>query len=930
MKKFLVIDGNSIMNRAFYGLANLRMFSKTAGIHTNALYAFLNIYWMILDKVTPDYVAVSFDLKAPTFRHKMYDDYKGTRKGMPDELAEQMPMIKEVLKAMNIPIIEKEGYEADDILGTVANINTKNGIFTYILTGDKDSFQLISDTTSIIIPTTKKGKTEYTIYTPELLMENNNIKPFQIVDIKSLMGDSSDNIPGVKGIGEKTAYSLIWKYETLEKIYTSLEEGTLETTPKIKEKLENDKEMAFLSYKLATIDKEVPIELVYDNAILSDVNKEELYKLFKKLEFTKFLEKYDFSDIDTDLINISSTENNNFSSEDIESLKRVNDFVIIDNTNIAKYKEKIYEVFNEDEISYILNVGDKEFFLPNLRFGSKSIFAIYSPKLDILYAINISSLKENVKEEYINLLNKFALGDAKKIGYNIKQDIRYIFSNGIKDVHGFDFDIMIAYYLLDSVRTSYDIEYILNDLYGIVLDFENGSNVKNKQMSLFDLEPQEEEFLSEADKTNLTVLLKALKKSKEAVLNKLKDVEMLELFNNIEMPLTETLASMEDVGMYIDKEKLDLFDTEITSRLKVLEENIYSLAGEEFNINSTQQLGHILFEVLNLPVIKKGKTGYSTDKEVLEELSDKHEIINLILEYRQTNKLKTTYVEGLRTKIAEDGRIHTTFMQTVTSTGRLSSIEPNLQNIPIRLELGSKIRSFFVAEDDKEIIDADYSQIELRVLAHMSNDKTMIDAFNLGTDIHKVTASQVFSIPLEEVTPAMRSKAKAVNFGIVYGISRYGLAKNISTGYKEAGMYIDNYLAKYHSIKEFMETQISLAKEQGYVSTMFNRRRYIEELSSKNKMKVQFGERVAMNTPIQGSAADIIKIAMNKIYYMLKEKNLKSKLIMQVHDELIIEADKEEIETVKEIMQSAMENVATLCVPLKIDLNKGKSWYDAK
>ena len=922
MKSFLIIDGNSIMNRAFYGLSNLRMFSKTAGIHTNALYAFLNIYWMILDKLAPDYACVSFDLKAPTFRHKMYEDYKGTRKGMPDELAEQMPVIKEVLSAMNVPIIEKEGYEADDILGTVSNINTKNGIFTYVLTGDKDSFQLISDMTSIVIPTTKKGKTEYTIYTPELLKEKNNIEPFQIVDIKSLMGDSSDNIPGVKGIGEKTAYSLIWKYKTLENIYNLLDAGTLETTPKIKEKLENDKEMAFLSYKLATINKEVPIELVYDNCILTDVNKEELYTLFKKLEFTKFLEKYDFSKVSGSVTSISN--------ENIENFKNINQFVIINDKNINEFLKDLNNVFNEPEISYMLNIAQEDYFTKNLRLGNKKILAIYSSNLNNIYAIDIESLELNKPQEYGSIIQNFALSNSKKIGYNIKQDIRYIFSNFVKDVKNFDYDVMIAYYLLDSTRTSYDIEYILNDIYGIILNFDNIKENEVKQLSLFELNDTNEEFLNDNEKTNLTIVLKALKESKEIVLNKLKDVDMLELFETIEMPLTETLASMEDVGMYIDKEKLNSFNDEITAKLKTLEEKIYALAGQEFNINSTQQLGHILFEVLNLPVIKKGKTGYSTDKEVLEELLDKHEIINLILEYRQTNKLKTTYVEGLIPKIASDGRIHTTFMQTVTSTGRLSSIEPNLQNIPVRLELGSKIRSFFVAPDDKVITDADYSQIELRVLAHISDDETMINAFKSGTDIHKVTASQVFGVPINEVTHEMRSKAKAVNFGIVYGISRYGLAKNISTGYKEAGMYIDNYLAKYHNIKEFMENIVKIAKEQGYVSTMFNRRRYIEELHSKNKMKVQFGERVAMNTPIQGTAADIIKIAMNKIYYNLKKNNLKSKLIMQVHDELLIETYPDEIENVKEIMYNSMENVVKLSVPLKIDLNIGKSWYDAK
>lgn len=923
MKKFLVIDGNSIMNRAFYGLSNLRMFSKTAGVHTNALYAFLNIYWMILDKINPDYVAVSFDLKAPTFRHKMYSEYKGTRKGMPEELVEQMPIIKDILFAMNVPIIEMEGYEADDILGTVSNINSKNNIFTYILTGDKDSFQLISDVTSVIIPTTKMGKTEYTIYNPELLKEKQNIEPYQIVDIKSLMGDSSDNIPGVKGIGEKTAYNLIWKYTTLENIYDNIDD--LDVTNKVKEKLINDKEMAYLSKTLATIDKNVPISLNYDECILTDVNKEQLFSLFKKLEFTKFMEKYDFS-------NVAESVSDCFSSVDknlYTKITTVNNIIILDSKNLEKYVDKLNSIFNETEISYMLNISDSEIFSINLNI-SKSFMAVYSPKEDNIYILNISDLNKNSGDVFTTCLKNFAISNSIKDGYNIKQDIRYIFNNDILKVTNFSYDIMIAYYLMDSLKSKYDLEYILNDIYGIVLDKSYVQNKENVQLSLFVENEEKKEFLEENEIKNIIISLKSIYISKSQVLNKLKDLEMLQLFNDVEMPLTETLASMEHFGMYIDKESLEVFDKEITSRLSVLEKEIYDLAGMEFNINSTQQLGHVLFEILNLPVVKKKKTGFSTDKEVLEELSDKHEIINLILEYRQTIKLKTTYVDGLKSKIASDGRIHTTFMQTVTSTGRLSSVEPNLQNIPVRLELGRKIRSFFIAPGLSQIIDADYSQIELRVLSHISNDEKMIEAFNNNIDIHKVTASQVFGVPLDEVTHELRGKAKAVNFGIVYGISEFGLAKNINSTRKEAGEYINNYLDKYSGIKNFMDNIVKEAEEKGYVTTMFGRRRYINELSSKNKMKVQFGKRVAMNTPIQGTAADIIKLAMNKIYYTLKENNLSSHLIMQVHDELLIETVPEEIDKVKSIMKDVMENIVKLEVPLSIDLNIGKSWYDAK
>ena len=924
MKKFLVIDGNSIMNRAFYGLSNLRMFSKTAGIHTNAIYAFLNIYWMIVDMTKPDYIAVSFDLKAPTFRHKMYDQYKATRKGMPDELREQMPVIKDVLKAMNIPILEIEGYEADDILGTVSRINTENDIFTYILTGDKDSFQLISDTTSVVIPTTKMGKTEYTIYTPEVLKEKQGIEPYQIVDIKSLMGDSSDNIPGVKGIGEKTAYSIIYKYPTLEDIYENID--SLDVTPKIKEKLTLDKDMAFLSKKLAKIDRNVPINISYDNCTLGRENLNDLYLQFKKLEFTKFMEKYDFSAVEIEDV----TNNLNMPKELLDELYNTSNTYILDSNNISDYFEELKLAFEEDEISYILNISNLDTFVNNLRITDKSFFGVFSKKNSKIYILNLDDLFSTHNDITKEILKTFATSNSQKIGYNIKQDIRYIFNNISAKVSNFNYDVMIAYYLMDSNRNNYDIEYILNDIYGIVLELKSNSKKENIQLSLFSEAEEKESFLSEDDVKNITICLKGIFQSKDEILNKLKSLDMLDLFKNIEMPLTETLASMEHVGMYIDVNELDKFDKEISARLQVLEKDIYTLAGEEFNINSPQQLGHILFETLNLPTGKKGKTGYSTSKEVLENLEDMHEIIPLLLEYRQTMKLKTTYVDGLKSKIGEDGRIHTTFMQTVASTGRLSSIEPNLQNIPIRLELGSKIRQFFVAENSNVIMDADYSQIELRVLAHISDDQTMINAFNNDIDVHKVTASQVFNVPLEEVTKEMRSKAKAVNFGIVYGISDFSLAKNISSTRVEASMYINNYLTKYNKIDEFMKNIVEKAKEQGYVSTLFKRRRYIPELSNKNKNIVQFGKRVAMNTPIQGTAADIIKLAMNKIYNRLQEENLKSKLIMQVHDELIIETEPDEVEEVKKIMIDSMENIIHLKVPLSIDLNIGKSWYDAK
>ncbi|MDD3304014.1 MAG: DNA polymerase I [Clostridia bacterium] len=913
MKKFLVIDGNSIMNRAFYGLS-ANMTSSYLGIHTNAVYGFLNIYWMIEDKIKPDYIAVSFDLKAPTFRHKMYDEYKGTRKGMPEELAEQMGPIKEVLTAMNIPILELEGYEADDILGTVAKTNMNKGIFTYILTGDKDSFQLISDTTSIIIPTTRFGKTEYTIYTPELLKEKQNIEPYQVVHIKSLMGDSSDNIPGVKGIGEKTAYSLIEKYTTLENIYTNIEQ--LDASQKIKEKLVNDKEMAYLSKELATIDQEVPVTIDYDKCIVSSVNLDELFKLFKKLEFNKFMSKFDFT-------NISNDDNQITSKIEIE----VSNFYLLNSNNIHQYRDELKAVFSEDKIAYILNYNYDNF-VPNCYLNNKSIFGVYSNAKDSIYVIDIEEVSKKTPEILKTILEDFVTADVVKLGYNIKQDLLFFFRQGLSHLTHFDYDLMIAYYLMNPSRNNYLMDYILNDLFELSIEKENLA--ETKQLSMFEENSDDEELLTAIQMNNIKMYLKGIYLSHDIITKKLKELEMLTLFLDIEMPLTETLASMEYHGMYIDLTRLNEFDAMISTTLNQLEEEIYHLAGETFNINSTQQLGVVLFEKLSLPTVKKNKTGYSTDKTVLEELSEQHPIIDKVLEYRQTMKLKSTYVDGLRDKIADDGRIHTTFMQTVTTTGRLSSIEPNLQNIPIKLELGSKIRDFFTAEGMQLLVDSDYSQIELRVLAHISNDEVMIDSFKNHIDIHKVTASQVFNIPLEDVTSTMRSHAKAVNFGIVYGISEFGLAKNIGSTRYEAKQYIENYLNKYQGIHSFMTEIVKKAKEVGYVNTIFGRRRYIPELNSKNKNIIQFGERIAMNTPIQGSAADIIKLAMNKIYKEIKDRNLKSKLIMQVHDELIIETHQDEIEVIKEIMKDSMENIVKLNVPLEVDLNIGKSWYEAK
>ena len=681
--------------------------------------------------------------------------------------------------------------------------------------------------------------------------------------------------------------------------------------------------MARLSYTLATINREVPITLDYEATRITDVNKEALYPLFKKLSFNKFLSKYDFNDIQEK----AQEESSNLSELNVSK----DNIIIIKKNNIEKYQTEIDNVLNEDEIAYILNVNYKEqAFGSILNINDKSFLSIYSASLDKNYIISLDSwnIEDNEDKEVINkLFKKFATSKCNKLGYNIKQDIRYFFTNICDQISNFNYDLLIGCYLLDSTR-NYKFDGILEELYGIILNVED-KNKEQVQLSLFETEDNLNTIDDNLSK-EISLATKGIYLSKSIIDSKLKKDNMYSLMYDIEIPLSETLANMESVGMYVDKNKLEEFGLEISKRIEELEKEIYDLAGEEFNINSPQQLGVVLFEKLKLPGKKKTKTGYSTNKEVLEELEEYHDIIPLLIEYRQTMKLKSTYVDGLKATIKKDSRIHTTFMQTVTSTGRLSSVEPNLQNIPIRLELGSKIRTFFTAPQGKEIVDADYSQIELRVLSHISKDETMQNAFNNGIDVHKVTASQVFGVPLEEVTKQMRSKAKAVNFGIVYGISEFGLAKNVGTSWKEAKEYIDTYLQKYHGIREFMQNIVKEAKENGYVSTIFGRRRYIPELKNKNKNIVQFGERVAMNTPIQGSAADIIKIAMNKLYKALKENNLKSKLVMQVHDELIVETFDDELEIVKKLMKESMENVIKLDIPLDIDLNVGKSWYDAK
>lgn len=887
-EKFLIIDGNSIMNRTFYAI---KLLATKDGLYTNAIYGFLNIYYMMLEKINPDYVAVTFDLSAPTFRHKLYSQYKAGRRPMPSELKVQMPIIKDILKAMNVSIIELEGFEADDILGTVAKNNEIKNIETYILTGDKDSFQLISNLSYVVIPTSKMGKTEYTIYNPESLKEKYTISPNQVVDVKALMGDASDNIPGIFGIGEKIAYSIIAKYGTLNNIYNDID--NLDVKEGIKNKLKENKEIALLSQKLATIDKDVPIELDYTHLKLTEVNADQISKIFTRLQFKKFLEKYNLSQV--------QDQNN-----------------ILENFNEALFTE----IKSEANLKNILK--DNIFFC---YFDNK--YRVEALRNNIYILSNNTISYFNIQSN-INYLKIFSEALCTKIGFNIKSLLKNIIDNEIRQLEGFKHDIQIAYYLLHPNEGNYTIENITYN----ILDFNLPETSNEKivlQTCLFDTElPVTSDQTKIKDKQYIYCYLNSIKNCFNGLVQELKDNNLYTLYQEIEIPLIQTLADMESVGMHVDKDELIKFGEFLNKQLEELTKEIYLLSNEEFNINSPQQLGIVLFEKMGLPAFKKTKEGYSTDKETLQEILDKHKIVDKILKYREFAKLKSTYVDALLNLIDNQGKIHTTFMQTVTSTGRLSSILPNLQNIPIRTELGGNIRKCFTASNNNSIIDADYSQIELRILSHIADDDNMISSFLNNEDIHTATASKVFDIPLEKVTKEERAKAKAVNFGIVYGISDYGLSKNINSTREQAKKYIDSYLGKYSKIRRYMTSVVELAKEQGYVTTLYGRRRNVPELKSGNYNTIMFGKRIAMNMPIQGTAADIMKKAMNDLYYKMLNEGLASRLVMQVHDELIVDAVPNEIERVKEIVLECMKNVIKLKVPLEVDINVAKNWYDAK
>ena len=871
MKKLVAIDGNSIMNRAFYGIMNSKLLMTTDGIYTNAIYGFLTILLKMINDEKPDYLCVAFDLKAPTFRHKKYEDYKGTRKGMPDELRVQMPIIKDVLRAMNITICELEGYEADDIIGTLSKKAEEEGMKTLLLTGDKDYLQLATENVTVRIPTTKMGNTESTDYTPEVIKEKYGIDPIQFIQIKGLMGDSSDNIPGVPGVGEKTAFSLITKYHDLDNIYNSLDEGKeLDGIKgKLKEKLIENRELAFLSRDLGTIFKEVPLDFDIDDLEIKEYNSSELYNLFVRLQFKNFIEKLGLKADESG----GSKQNCDIPELNIKDFSEIN----LDGVNEISY------YFKNGKLAVCVN--DTEYYTPNPS----------DEDLKKIFESDILKIGHGEKADYLALKSK---------GFNPKNMM---------------FDLTIASYILNPAKDNYRLDEMILEVLGIVLE----SKKENVQLGLFDI-PENEDKKEEYSRYALYIL-----KCKEKYETELKEKNQFHLFEDIEMPLMRVLAEMEFSGVLVDREIIDEFSKKLSSSVDNLTHEIWNMVGTEFNINSPKQLGEILFEKLQLPVIKKTKSGYSTDADVLEKLRLEHPIIDKILEYRTLNKLKATYIDGIIPLIKEDGRVHAKFNQTVTATGRISCTEPNLQNIPIRTEIGKELRKMFVAKEGFTFLDADYSQIELRVLAHISGDENMIHAFNSGEDIHAMTASQVFDVPLEDVTKQMRSEAKAVNFGIVYGISDFGLATNIGTSRKKAKEYIEKYFAKYPGIKAYMDRTVKECKEKGYVETLWGRRRYVPEIKSNNFNVRQFGERVAMNAPIQGTAADIIKIAMINIEKELEDKKLESKLLLQVHDELVIETKLEEIETVRELLVRNMENVIKLDVPLKVEAEEGKTWFDA-
>ena len=897
------------MNRAFYGIMGSKMLTTADGTYTNAVYGFLAILFKIEEDLNPDYIAVAFDLKGPTTRHKMYEGYKANRHGMPDELAQQMPMIKDVLRDMNITIIEKEGYEGDDILGTLAKQGEKEGHEVTILSGDRDTFQLTSDKITVRIPRTKAGKTEVEDFDKNKVIEVYGIEPEQLKDVKGLQGDTSDNIPGVPGVGEKTALSLIKEYGSIENLYKEIEEGqALSVKGKTREKIAENKELAYMSKELGTINIEVPIEEKIEDLKVKEWNKEAVLNRFKEYKFNRYLERFNLKE--------------GISEENKKELKDLIEVVELKQDD-EKTRQIISKIKEEKTLVYYFEKNEETNTTDRIRKKIESISIILN---NVVYYIKVDEKVENLQ------MFKEIFEDEKirKIGYKLGEDYCMLKEHEIEE-QNLNFDIEVAAYLLNPTASKYPIKTLAMDYLSLDMDeYINSLGIQkneNVQINLFDV-PEEKE---DSKKYENAFLVYSIKELESILKNKLEELNQLQLFNEIEMPLVKVLAKMQYEGMYVDKEELIQFGKTLKEQLEILTKEIYELAGEEFNINSTQQLGNILFEKLKLTSSKKTKKGYSTDVDALEKIRREHPIVEKILEYRGLMKLNSTYVEGILPYINEKTkRIHSYFHQTVTATGRISSTEPNLQNIPTRFELGKQLRKVFKPKEGYVYIDADYSQIELRVLAHISQDTHMLEAFKNGEDIHKQAAAKVLGKNVEEVTKEERSAAKAVNFGIVYGISDFGLAEQLGISRKEAKKYIEQYLEKYSGIDKFMKEIVEETKEKGYVETLFNRRRYVPELKSNNYMVRQFGSRVAMNTPIQGTAADIMKIAMVSLNKKLEEIKIDAKIILQVHDELILEVAEKDKKKAKEILKDSMENAAKLTVPLEVEVSEAYNWYDCK
>ncbi len=875
-EKILLIDGHSILNRAFYGLPDL---TNSQGQHTGAVYGFLNMMFRIIDEEKPQYLAVAFDLHAPTFRHKMYQEYKGTRKAMPEELREQVPMIKEVLQAMGISVVSLEGYEADDLLGTLGRRGEERGMEVTILSGDRDLLQLATDHTLIRIPKTTRGQTVIENYHTQDVVDKYQLMPAQIIDLKALMGDSADNIPGIPGVGEKTATKILLAFGTVENAYEHVEEIK---PNKARESLKNHYDLAQMSKALATICTDSPVTLDFEKARMKDFYTQEAYQMFQKLEFKNLLGRFDCE------------------PQEDELEKR---FVFCQ--EFAEVEEVFCRAEEQEIVGVQILADGSQILAMALAFPGENIYFIEAAGfvLGDYLAGQLSKLAETVPIA----------------AFDVKHLLKYV---SIGDWHQ-TFDGEIAAYLLNPLKSSYDYEDIGKEYLGRICPGRIELLGKLDDQKALAEKPEESRRLA-------CYMAYVALESKKSLEEALQEQGMEEIFRQVEMPLVFTLDSMEKEGIQVEGEALRRYGEQLQVRIQELEQQIYQQAGETFNINSPKQLGVILFEKMKLPGGKKTKTGYSTAADVLEKLAPENPIVQNILEYRQLAKLKSTYADGLANYIGPDGRIHSTFHQTITATGRISSTDPNLQNIPIRMELGRLIRKVFVPREGCVFLDADYSQIELRVLAHMSGDEKLIQAYREAQDIHRLTASQVFHTPFEEVTDLQRRNAKAVNFGIVYGISSFGLSQDLSITRKEASDYIERYFATYPKIKGFLDGLVEKGKTDGYVATMFGRRRPIPELKSSNFMQRSFGERIAMNSPIQGTAADIIKIAMNRVYQRLKQEGLKSRLILQVHDELLIETWEKELEQVSEILEEEMRKAASLDVALEVDMHTGKNWYEAK